>query len=500
VVGLATLWVAAGVHPGTFAGPTPPRQGRGRLAGDTRSLDGRSAPVSIRALSAASSAGLWFRLHTGRASTIERGGSMDREHRRGRRTIVALVVLAVTGALTMGTVAAAGAGTSTAVRGFDGTTITVAGFGIKAQLPTLETGAQARFKRFNDTNELKGVKIKMTEFADDGQDNATALSDARRLVTETGVFAIVPEGSANTPGTYLTQQHVPWFGGGFDTSFCSAKATTKIWGFGPSGCIVPQTPSFISDTFHSMYTMVSTGMKKKHPTFLSLGNDNATGKNAVRIFAISAQGAGFNVVGQQDNVPFTAVSDYSPFVKNIMTADHGKPPDSVFCNANIQCLGIWPLLKAQGYQGYFVHGLYSDAIVKAFDGSYVNHPYPNLGAAKGTSKGFDQMAKDIEAVSPGAKLDLGHVFGYTSADVFISALLKAAKSGKSGITPENVQKAASTLKWELPGFMKTTYPKTTVMSWPSCFATSKSDGTTWNQVEPWTCSNKTFSPNLKVGG
>ncbi len=74
--------------------------------------------------------------------------------------IVTLVVLAVAGALTIGTVAAAGAGTRTAVRGFDGTTITVGGFGIKAQLPTSEDGAAARFKRFNDTNEIKGVKIK----------------------------------------------------------------------------------------------------------------------------------------------------------------------------------------------------------------------------------------------------------------------------------------------------------------------------------------------------
>ena len=41
-----------------------------------------------------------------------------------------LVVLAVAGALTIGTVASAGAGTSAAVRGFDGSTITVAGFGI----------------------------------------------------------------------------------------------------------------------------------------------------------------------------------------------------------------------------------------------------------------------------------------------------------------------------------------------------------------------------------
>jgi hypothetical protein len=385
------------------------------------------------------------------------------------------------------------------VRGFDGTTITVAGFGIKAQLPTLETGARARFKRFDDTNELKGIKIKMTEFADDGQDNAVALSDARRLVTEDNVFAIVPNGSGNTPGTYLTQQHVPWFGGGFDATFCSEKPSTKIWGFGPSGCIVPEKPSFVNDNFHTLYAYVSKQMNKKHPTFLSVGNDTASGKNATRIFAVTAQGTGFDVIGQQSDIPLQ-VSDYSPYVKNIMTADNGKPPDALFCNANTQCLGMWPLLQAQGFKGYFFHGLYSDALVKAFNGSYVNHPYPNFSVTN--SSGLNQMKKDIDAYQPGAsaKLDLGDVFGYTSADLFITALKKAAAKGKSGITPENVQKAASTLHWELPQFMKVEYPKATVMQYPSCFSNSKSDGTAWVPVNDWSCSNKTYSPNLKVGG
>jgi hypothetical protein len=401
-------------------------------------------------------------------------------------------------AATLVVAGASGADAQGSVRGFDGSTITVGGFGIKAQLPTLETGARARFKRFNDTNEIKGVKIKFTEFADDGQDNAITLSVARRLVTEDGVFAIVPNGSGNTPGSYLTQQHVPWFGGGFDATYCSPKPSTKVWGFGPSGCIVPQNPSFVNDNFHTMYDYVSKQMHKKHPTFLSLGNDSPSGKNATRIFAVTAQGTGFDVVAQQANLPLQ-VSDYSPYVKNLMTADNGKPPDAVFCNANTQCLGMWPLLQAQGYKGYFVHGLYSDALVKAFDGSYVNHPYPNFSVS---SPGLEEMKQDLDAYEPGssAKLDLGDVFGYTSADVFITALKKAAAKGKSGITPENVQKAASTLHWELPGFMKVQYPKATVMQFPSCFANSKSDGTAWVPVNQWSCSNKTYSPKLKVKG
>ena len=416
---------------------------------------------------------------------------------KGRRKFGVGAVLLVVASLTMSVMTSAGAARS--VPGFDGTTITVAGFGIKAQLPKLEEGAQARFKRFNDDNEIKGIKIDMVEFADDGQDPANSLSIARRLVSQTGVFAIVPNGSATTPGDYLTQQQIPWFGGGFDKSYCSSKVSTKLWGFGPSGCIVPQDPSFVNDVFHTMYTYVSEQTGKKHPTFMSFGPETETGKNATRIFAISAQGAGFDVVAQSSNMPLQ-VSDYLPYAQQILQGDHGKEPDAVFCNGAVQCLPLWTMLQAQGYKGFYYHGLYTDALVKPLNGSYVNHPYPNFDAAAGNSDGFDQMKADIEAINPGAKLDLGDVFGYASADLFVTTLKKVAKKGTDNITQQNVQKAASKQTWSLPGFMKVQYPKSTVMSYPACSANSKSNGTVWEQVEPWSCSTKTYSPKLKVGG
>ena len=90
--------------------------------------------------------------------------------------------------------------------------------------------------------------------------------------------------------------------------------------------------------------------------------------------------------------------------------------------------------------------------------------------------------------------------GYTSADMFIQALKTVAKKGKSNITPANVQKAASTMKWELKGVQgPIQYPKSTVDQFPACFSNYKSTGTTWVTSEPYTCSTKTFSPSLKTG-
>src|SRR5579864_2605483 len=78
-------------------------------------------------------------------------------------------------------------------RCFDGTTIKVAGITNTADFAGAEIGAEARFKRFNDTNEIPGLKIQFVEMANDAADPATALSEVRRLVTSDQVFAIVPD-------------------------------------------------------------------------------------------------------------------------------------------------------------------------------------------------------------------------------------------------------------------------------------------------------------------
>jgi ABC-type branched-subunit amino acid transport system substrate-binding protein len=405
------------------------------------------------------------------------------------------VVLVLCMALVYGTAGSASAQGS--VRGFDGTTITVGGYGIESQLPSAGEAAQARFKRFNDTNEIKGIKIKMTEFTDDGQDPATALSIARRLVTQTQVFAIVPELSGVTPGAYLTQQKVPWFGGAFSVAYCSPKPSTNVWGFGPAGCYTPSDPSFITDDFHNTYTYIAQKSGKQHPTFAEIHQDNESGHNTARIYAIAAEGVGFNVTSSDIFLP-VEVSDYTPYVAKLMTANDGKPPDTIFCGLATQCLSLWTLLSAQGYKGTFFHGLYTDALVKPFNGSYAITAYADFTSS---SPGLTQMRNDLNAYKAGAgdKLDFGDVMGYGASDMFITALKKVAAKGKSNITPSNVQKAASTLNWSLPGFMKISYPKATVMTYPQCNSLNLSNGTAWAPVEKYSCSTKTYSGKTKSG-
>ena len=417
-----------------------------------------------------------------------------------RRRAAVIVVMASVLAVALAGVGSAGASRS-AVRGFDGSTITVAAIGLKGQLGGAETGAQARIKRFNDTNEIKGIKIDYTELAEDKNDPATALSEARRLVTQTGIFAMVGEISTVSPVAYVTQQHVPVFGGGFGPSYCSPKPTTTSWMFAVTGCFSNPNPSFINDNYKSFYTLVSQKSGKKHPSIVMFGPDTTGGKAGNHNFAIAAQGAGFRIAAIQNQIPAQNASDYSPYVQAIMTADNGKQPDSVFCSVDIECLGLWQLLQPSGFTGVFGSGLYTDILVKPLKDSATQFTAYNFSS---DNKGMNQVRADLDAYKPGAgsKLETGSYFGYTSTDFFIQVLKKVAAKGTSNITPENVQKMASTFTWTLPGVGgPTQFPKSQVAGFPACLTGMVDDGTAWQTVVPYKCSTVTYSPNtkLKVG-
>jgi len=71
------------------------------------------------------------------------------------------------------------AAASSNVRGFDGKTVIVAGMGTTT-VAGEDVGARARFKVFNDTNEMPGVRIRYVGFNNDNNDPATALGIARK--------------------------------------------------------------------------------------------------------------------------------------------------------------------------------------------------------------------------------------------------------------------------------------------------------------------------------
>jgi ABC-type branched-subunit amino acid transport system substrate-binding protein len=413
--------------------------------------------------------------------------------RKRSARVRALVLATVTAALVAG-VAAGGtsAGAARSVRGFDGTTIKVAGFGIKSQLPTAESSARARIKRFNDTNEIKGVKIDYVEFADDKQDPATALTEARRLVTQDNVFAIVGDISQFNPKDYFTQQHVPYFGWGFDDTYCSHLPSTKLWGFAYSGCGVPSDPSYLGDSARAIYEYAKQKTGKAHPTAALIGNDTNSSKNAAKFSQISWSGIGFDIVGNFTQMPIPPIADYTPYAQQALTADNGKAPDVIACLLATDCIPLYAQMQANNYPGIYMSSLYTNLLVGSMKGSTVNTAFVNPTTS---TAGMDAMKKDLDAfqAGEGQNVDSGVIAGYTSTDMFIQALKTVAKGGKNKITPEAVQAAAARQTWELKGVAgPTQYPKATVNTYPTCNSLFLSDGTAWNTVVDYGCSTKTY--------
>ena len=130
------------------------------------------------------------------------------------------------------------------------------------------------------------------------------------------------------PGDYFTQQQVPYFGSAFDNSYCSKTPSTKLWGFGYNGCLVPSDPSYLANTAANPYTYVSKKTGKKQPTAALFSNDTQSGKNSVKFGTKVYNTAGFKVVAGNSQMPVPPVSDYTPYAQAMLTADNGNPPTS----------------------------------------------------------------------------------------------------------------------------------------------------------------------------
>ena len=372
------------------------------------------------------------------------------------------------------------------VRGFDGKTIKIASIGIKSQLPGVETGVKARIKRFNETNEVPGVQIEYTEYIDDKMDSAFALSEIRRLVTDVGVFAIVGDVSRNNPADYMAEQHLPYFGWGFDDSYCSQTPNPDIWAFGYNGCLVPSDPTTMPDPTTRLIKYIREVTGKDAPTVALISGDNPSGKNTVKFQASAFAGAGFNVIYHEGVIPPPPVSDYTPYVQQMLVSDDGHAPDMIFCLAAVDCIPIYGLLTASGFTGVYLHNVYSDALLAAFKGSLVSIPYHGFNE---DTPGIQTLKADVAAIDPAAAIDSGVATGYMTADMFLQAVKTVAAEGTEYITPENVRLAADNQTWQIDGFAgPAKYPDSSVSATPYCSAYALDTGDEWKVVVPYDCS------------
>ena len=307
------------------------------------------------------------------------------------------------------------------VRGYSDGTITLGGYGLRRQLrPDGTIGATARFKRFNDDNEIKGIKIEYTEFADDNQDPAKSLTEARRLVEQVGVFAIVPNLSDTNPGDYLNQRHVPYFGWAFDDTYCSAKPTTALYGYGFNGCLVPADPKRMPGTVaDQLYKYVSAKTSKKTPTLALFSTDTQLGQDSTGFQASSYAGAGFKVVYSKGMIPPTSRHRLHPVRAGAHDVRRRQATGHAGVSARDRLHPRVRALKANGYTGTFYSPLYSDLLAGRSKA---------VGERATTCRSTEEHAaaaaddRGHQRVQGRAAITSGVAASYFSADMFISTL------------------------------------------------------------------------------
>ena len=313
------------------------------------------------------------------------------------------------------------------VRGFNGKTITIGGMWATSYFAGAQVGALAYINQINKTNYLHGIKLKFAGYVNDNLDPATALSGVRQLVNQYGVFAIVPDLSAVNPGTYLKSQKILYVGGGFDGSYCSNKVTTSLWGYAATGCLVPSNPPVMPNTYAQYYGYVKAKTGTSHPTDAIFSGDVASGATSVKLATVSAKGAGFKVVYAKANLP-VAASDYTPYVQQLMTANHGKQPQAISCQGTTQCVPMWTALKNAGYVGSYWSPLGPVAALNTSMQGTVTLASYNVSP----SVALTGMQNAMSAVAPGTQLTgYSNVPAYFDTAMFATAVhtVQARRTG-----------------------------------------------------------------------
>jgi ABC-type branched-subunit amino acid transport system substrate-binding protein len=416
---------------------------------------------------------------------------MKRGARLGLATIVVSLVTALLSPAVGGTSAPGAVSISK--------TINVGGIGLaKTYANDAPVGAQARFQRANDTNEVKGYSFQYKGFADDNNDPNTALSEARRLVSQEGVVAIVPDVSIVPPTEYLAQQQIPSFGPAYSTAYCPA-APAKSWAFGTYGCLIPENPKVVPNTQWVLLKKALADKGLKNPTAALIGTDSTSGQVSVAGQASAAQAAGFKVVYAKGAYPAppTVVGDYSPYAQALMTANNGNPPDVLYSSIPAtSAVQLFGLMKGQGYTGTVLSPFYTNLLLKSLGGDYL---YVQFSSFESQTPAIKQMLSDVESFKPGTPQTIGLVGGYYAADLFINALKQALKQ-KKALTTAVVQKAMQSYAYTVKGAVGPT-------TWPGAFNVGNGcatllydDGSAFSVSQSYTCNTNYIKVDSKFKG
>lgn len=376
-------------------------------------------------------------------------------------------------------------------RGVTDTTIRVGGLGDAALYGDAAVGAQARFQRANRDGELPGGRtIEFVRFADDMSDAVLDEAEARSLVEQDQVFAIVPVVTpAFDSNRFFDRQQVPVVGWGIAPGFCG-----NDYAFGFNGCLVPPADAasnvwgllierYLEEL--SSTAPVKSGGSERTKRAAVVADDDDAGRNNQRVVTAAAEDAGLDVVYAEQAVPAAGVPDYTPVATEILAAADGQPPDVVFLTGAFpNVIGISGKLRELGYQGVLTNALgYDPRLVSVLAGTTALAAFEPFESAS-TNPTMQRLIDDVMAVQPEAALTPQLAAGYFSADLFVKVARKVGRR----LTPERFLDVANDdFEWRLKKTAgPTTFPDGHTVSTP-CGALVQSDGSAFQVALPYRC-------------
>jgi branched-chain amino acid transport system substrate-binding protein len=414
------------------------------------------------------------------------------------RMVAAFAIVSLVAAV-FGSAAAAGAAPKVLAKkaadttGVTDTTVTVSALGYKAFYGDALIGAQARFKRANDTGGVNGRKIVLNDFNDDNQTPATDSQVATKIVQQDKPFAIVPVVTASFPAAaYLNAKGVPFVGWGIVPDWCKKNA-----GFSLTGCVDPAISRTVSN-FVPQVSTVFPDKTAKGKRIALIGADNDSAKINSKGFADMWTYNGAKVVYNSNAIPLppVVVSDYTPYAQAIIAA---KPDLVVAVSSTTDGAGIAKKLRELGYKKPILEfSLYDPRIASLSKDLYNEITF--AAWEQTDTPAVSQMIKDVNAVDAKATKGLALEAGYWSADLFLAILQKAGKnlSRESFIAAGN-----KNFKYNGNGGTANLNFPTNHIDSRSGIAIVYGNGTSYDVTSPFTnvspMSKKVFQKQLKAG-
>jgi hypothetical protein len=379
-------------------------------------------------------------------------------------------------------------------------------FGGQPTFPGMCEGTKARVEAANAAKELKRTinVVGCDDFAGDANRTTSTLTD---YVDGKKSFALILQNILPLPSNILNEKHVPYFGWGFNASWCGSE---NPYAFGDTGAANCDAISKKTNGSKVVVNQVIEGLMvealKKDGKFKDageiklaiIGDDLPTTRLSVSNEKRNAELAGMKVVYAETPVPATAgaTADFTPYLSEIKS----KGANAVFSlltpSSGFPFLGA---LKQSGFSGPVYQTTTVDASIlkvpglkDALDGSYA--AVPGYGNTTSGDPGWQKLQAAADKAS--VPLNTGFIHGYFATDLFVKGAQQLEKSGKD-FTTENFANVVNS-GWSYPGvpnvFNGTDWPLDHYMG-TSCSSVSKFNGSaqTFDQILGLSCGGRSIT-------